>query len=175
MLRCAIAIAGFTPGEVDLLRRAMNRKRSKQAMEELRQRFVEGAKRNDVTEATALRIFNTLKGFAEYGLCKSYVAGFALLAYQSAWLKYYYPAEFYTALLNKQPMGFYTLEVIVGDAKRHGVAIFPMDVHRSQARGTVEEGKIRLGFRYVKEMGEAAITNLEEARAKAPFSSLRDF
>jgi error-prone DNA polymerase len=116
VLRCAIAVAGFTPGEADSLRRAMSRKRSKRAMEELRQRFIEGAKSNGVSEATALCVFNTLKGFAEYGFCKSHAAGFALLAYQSAWLKYYYPAEFYAALLNNQPMGFYTPEVIVGDA-----------------------------------------------------------
>jgi len=175
VLRCAIAIAGFTPGEADSLRRAMSRKRSKQAMEELRQRFIDGAKANGVTEATAVHIFNTLKGFAEYGFCKSHAAGFAFLAYQSAWLKYYYPAEFYAALLNNQPMGFYSPEVIIGDARRHGVEILPVEINRSCARCTVEEGKIRLGFRYVKEMGETAVANLEAARAKAPFSSLKDF
>jgi error-prone DNA polymerase len=144
-------------------------------MEELRQRFVEGAKRNNVTDATALRIFNTLKGFAEYGFCKSHAVGFALLAYQSAWLKYYYPVEFYAAILNNQPMGFYTPEVIVGDAKRHGVHILPVDVNHSWERCSVENGKLRLGFRYVKEMGEAAIAELEKARAEAPFTSLADF
>jgi error-prone DNA polymerase len=175
VLRCAIAIAGFTPGEADLLRRAMSRKRSKQAMEELRQRFIEGARSNGVSEATALRIFNTLKGFAEYGFCKSHAAGFALLAYRSAWLKYYYPAEFYAALLNNQPMGFYTPEVIVGDAKRHGVEVLPVDINRSRGRCTVEGGKLRLGFRYVKEMGEVAIAEIEKARSRAPFTSLMDF
>jgi len=175
VLRSAIAIAGFTPGEADSLRRAMSRKRSRQAMEELRQRFLEGAKGNGINETTAIRVFNTLKGFAEYGFCKSHAAGFALLAYQSAWLKYYYPAEFYAALLNNQPMGFYTPEVIVGDAKRHGVQVLPVDINRSRARCSVEEGKLRLGFRYVKEMGETAIANLEKARDSAPFTSLRDF
>jgi len=175
VLRCAIAVAGFTPGEADSLRRAMSRKRSKQAMEELRQRFIDGAKGNGVSEATALRVFNTLKGFAEYGFCKSHAAGFALLAYRSAWLKYYYPAEFYAALLNNQPMGFYTPEVIVGDAKRHGVEVLPVDINRSSGRCTVEDGKLRLGFRYVKEMGKAAIAGIEKARAEAPFTSLADF
>lgn len=126
----------------------------------LRQRFLQGARQNDISEAVAKKVFDTLKGFAQYGFCKSHAAGFALLAYQSAWLKYYYPAEFYAALLNNQPMGFYTPEVVAGDAKRHGVQILPVDVNRSCAHCTVEEGKIRLGFRYVKEMGEAAITNL---------------
>jgi len=175
VLRCAIAVAGFTPGEADSLRRAMSRKRSKRAMEELRQRFIEGAKSNGVSEATALRIFNTLKGFAEYGFCKSHAAGFALLAYQSAWLKYYYPTEFYAALLNNQPMGFYTPEVIVGDAKRHGIEVLPVDINRSSGRCTVEDGKLRLGFRYVKEMGQAANAEIEKARAEAPFTSLADF
>jgi error-prone DNA polymerase len=175
VLRSAIAVAGFTPGEADSLRRAMSRKRSRQAMEELRQRFLKGAERNGVGEATAVRVFNTLKGFAEYGFCKSHAAGFALLAYQSAWLKYYYPAEFYAALLNNQPMGFYTPEVIIGDAKRHGVRVLPVDINHSRDRCTVEEGRLRLGFRYVKEMGEAAITDLEKARAEEPFMSLREF
>jgi error-prone DNA polymerase len=175
VLRAAIAVAGFTPGEADSLRRAVSRKRSKQAMEELRQCFLQGARANGIGDAAAGRIFDTLKGFAEYGFCKSHAAGFALLAYQSAWLKYYYPAEFYAALLNNQPMGFYTPEVIVGDAKRHGVAVLPVDINHSQARCTVEEGKLRLGFCYVKEMGEAAIANLEKARTEASFVSLRDF
>jgi len=175
VLRCAIAIAGFSPGEADSLRRAMSRKRSKQAMEELRQRFVEGARKSGATEATGLRIFNTLKGFAEYGFCKSHAAGFALLAYQSAWLKYYYPAEFYAALLNNQPMGFYTPEVIVGDAKRHGVEVLPVSINHSRGRCKVENGKLRLGFRYVKEMGEVSITELEKIRDETLFASLADF
>lgn len=175
VLRCAIAIAGFTPGEADSLRRAMSRKRSRQAMEELRQRFIEGAKRNGVSEATARCIFSTLKGFAEYGFCKSHAAGFALLAYQSAWLKHYFPTEFYAALLNNQPMGFYTPEVIVGDAKRHGVEVLPVDVNRSSGHCTVEDGKLRLGLCYVKGMGEAAIAEIEKSRVEAPFTSLGDF
>lgn len=175
VLRAAIVIAGFSPGEADSLRRAMSRKRSRQAMEDMRQRFLQGAAKNGISEAVARRIFDTLKGFAEYGFCKSHAAGFALLAYQSAWLKYHYAAEFYAALLNNQPMGFYSPEVIVGDAKRHGAEILPVNVNCSQARCTVEEAKIRLGFRYVKEMGETAIANLEEARARSHFSSLSDF
>lgn len=175
VLKAAIAIAGFTPGEADSLRRAMSRKRSRHAIEEMRQRFLQGARENGISEPVAGRIFNTLKGFAEYGFCKSHAAGFALLAYQSAWLKYYYPAEFYAALLNNQPMGFYTPEVIVGDAKRHGIQILSADLNHSQGRCTVEQGNIRLGFVYVKEMGEAATAGLEEARAKAPFTSLSDF
>jgi error-prone DNA polymerase len=174
VLRAAIAIAGFSPGEADSLRRAMSRKRSRRAMEEIRQRFQEGAANNDISRSVASRIFRTLEGFAEYGFCKSHAAGFALLAYQSAWLKHYYPTEFYAALLNNQPMGFYSPEVIVGDAKRHGVEVLPVNINHSSGRCTVDGGKLRLGFRYVKEMGEAAVDDIERARAKAPFSSLRD-
>ena len=174
VLKCAIAVAGFSPGEADSLRRAMSRKRSRQAMEQLKQRFLDGARRNGVGEALAIRIFDTLKGFAEYGFCKSHAAGFALLAYQSAWLKCYYHAEFYAALLNNQPMGFYTPAVIVGDARRHGVQILSVHINRSCGDCVLEEDKVRLGFRYVKDMGAAAIADLEEGRARAPYSSLDD-
>jgi len=85
VLKAAIAIARFTPEEADSLRRAMSRKRSRHAIEEMRQRFLQGARDNGISEPVAGRIFNTLKGFAEYGFYKSHAAGFALLAYQSAW------------------------------------------------------------------------------------------
>lgn len=174
VIQVAIAIAGFTPGEADSLRRAMSCKRSKQAMMELRQRFMEGAKKNGVAENAAARIFHALRGFAEYGFCKSHAAGFALLCYQSAWLKRYYAPEFYAALLNNQPMGFYIPEVIVNDARRHGVTVLPVDINRSRGRCTVEGGKVRLGFRYVKGVGEKAWQRIEEEREKGPFGSLRD-
>lgn len=174
VLRCAITIAGFSPGEADSLRRAMSKKRSLLAMEQIRERFLDGAEKNSIGKDVAERVFDTLKGFAEYGFCKSHAAGFALLAYQSAWLKCYYPAEFYAAILNNQPMGFYSPEVIIGDAKRHGIAVLPVDINCSQGKCTIEGNGVRLGFLYVKEMGEAAIVDLEEAQSKAPFSSLED-
>jgi len=144
-------------------------------MEDLRRHFLQGALKNGISERTAMRIFDTLKGFAEYGFCKSHAAGFALLAYQSAWLKYYYPAEFYAALLNNQPMGFYTPEVIIGDAKRHGVQMLPVDINHSQGHCAIEGGKVRLGFRYIKQMGERAIASIQAARKGGLFSSLADF
>ena len=175
VIKVAVAVAGFTPGEADALRRAMSRKRSQRAMEELRQRFIEGARRNGVTEKEAAEVFNKLRGFAQYGFCKSHAAGFALLAYESAWLKRHYAPEFYAALLNNQPMGFYTPEVIVGDARRHGVEVLPVHINKSRGCCTVEDGRVRLGFRYVKEMGEAVAGKLEEARNTSPFTSLKDF
>ena len=175
VLRAAIAVASFSPGEADSLRRAMSHKRSLRAMEEIRARFLQGAHQNGISEKVATRVFDTLCGFAEYGFCKSHAAGFALLAYESAWLKYYYPAEFYTALLNNQPMGFYSPEVIVGDARRHGVQVLPVDINRSEGFCTVQDGMVRLGFRCVKEMGETAIARLKKARTESLFTSLADF
>ncbi|HEV8669247.1 MAG TPA: error-prone DNA polymerase, partial [Candidatus Limnocylindria bacterium] len=138
ILKVAMAIAGFTPAEGDRLRRAMSRARSSADMERLRAPFVAGALRSGVPETTANEIFGQIAGFAEFGFCKSHAAAFALTAYHTAHLKLYYPAEFYVALLNNQPMGFYSPAVIAGDAKRHGVRILPVDVNVSLAKATVE-------------------------------------
>jgi error-prone DNA polymerase len=183
VIQVATAIADFTPGEADSLRRAMTRKKPQRAMNEMRQRFLEGAKRNGVDADGASRIFQALEGFAEYGFCKSHAAGFALLCYQSAWLKRYYPVEFYCALLNNQPMGFYSPEVIVRDAQRHRVEVLPADINQSSDRCTIEGSqtspgpgqRIRLGFRYIKEIGEKAMDQIMAERQSAPYASFDDF
>src|SRR5438132_960819 len=138
ILRVAIAAAGFSPSAADLLRRAMSRARSSADMEKLRGPFVTGAAAKGVDDVTANEIFRQIAAFAEFGFCKSHAAAFALTAYHTAHLKLYYPAEFYVGLLNNQPMGFYSPAVIAGDAKRHGVAILPVDVNRSSAKAVVE-------------------------------------
>jgi error-prone DNA polymerase len=138
ILRVAIAAAGFSPSAADMLRRAMSRARSSADMEKLRGPFVSGAGAKGVDDVTANEIFRQIAAFAEFGFCKSHAAAFALTAYHTAHLKLYYPAEFYVALLNNQPMGFYSPAVIAGDAKRHGVAILPVDVNRSFAQAVVE-------------------------------------
>jgi error-prone DNA polymerase len=138
ILRVAIAAAGFSPSAADMLRRAMSRARSSADMEKLRGPFVGGARAKGVDDVTANEIFRQIAAFAEFGFCKSHAAAFALTAYHTAHLKLYYPAEFYVALLNTQPMGFYSPAVIAGDAKRHGVAILPVDVNRSFAKAVVE-------------------------------------
>ncbi|MFW6055876.1 MAG: DNA polymerase III subunit alpha [Chloroflexota bacterium] len=175
VIQSAIAIANFTPGEADQLRRAMSRKRSHEAVAKLKDRFMQGALANDVDTESAERVFASLEGFAQYGFCKSHAAGFALLCYQSAWLKRYYPVEFYCALLNNQPMGFYRPEVVVHDAQRHGIKMLPVDVNRSESLCCVEEGGVRLGFAYVKELGTKARARLLEERKKREFCSLDDF
>ena len=175
VIRIAMAIAGFSPGEADHLRRAMSRHRSEFEMEKLRERFIEGAVENGVDEQTAKEIFRQLAGFASYGFCKSHAAAFAKTAYDTLYLKAHFPTEFYCALLNNQPMGFYSPEVIVGDARRHGVRVLPVHVNRSHARCILDDGGIRLGVSYVHGLGKAGIARLEEAREDGQFRSLRDF
>ncbi|HUG56362.1 MAG TPA: error-prone DNA polymerase [Candidatus Limnocylindrales bacterium] len=139
ILRVAMAIAGFTPASADRLRRAMSRARSAEDMERLREPFVSGALAKGVDAAVANEVFRQIAAFAEFGFCKSHAAAFALTAYHTAHLKLYYPAEFYVALLNNQPMGFYSPAVIAGDAKRHGIRILPVDVNASLVKATVEK------------------------------------
>jgi error-prone DNA polymerase len=140
VIRVAVALAGFTPGEADRLRRAMSRSRSTAAMVELRGRFVDGAQANGVDREIAEEAFRQLQGFATYGFCKSHAAAFALVAYQTVWLKAHYPLEFFCALLNHQPMGFYSPDVVVNDAKRHGIRVLRPDVNRSEDCCTLEQG-----------------------------------
>jgi error-prone DNA polymerase len=176
VLQVAMALAGFTAGQAEALRRAMSRKRSREAMESLWRQFRIGALENGVDEKTARRVFDKLLGFAEFGFPKSHSVAFALLAYQSAWLKKYYPAEFYCALLNAQPMGFYPPHVLTKDAQRHGIEVLSPDVTRSGARCTVEGGGVRIGFAYVEGIGQEAARALEdERRQSGPFRSLSDF
>src|SRR5207249_9804199 len=139
ILRVAMTVASFSPSAADMLRRAMSRARSAADMERLRAPFVDGARRKGVDEKTANEIFGQIAGFAEFGFCKSHAAAFALTAYHTAHLKLYYPAEFYVGLFNNQPMGFYSPAVIAGDAKRHGIAILPVDVNRSVAKAVIEQ------------------------------------
>ena len=180
VIRVAMVLAGFTPGDADLLRRAMSRSRSAEAMAELRERFITGAQAHGVEVAVAAEVFTQLQGFATYGFCKSHAASFALIAYQTLWLKAHYPAEFYCSLLNHQPMGFYAPEVVIGDAKRHSIAVLRPDVNRSEDGCTLEDGAdgrlpLRLGLRYLSGLGEAGRTRLVATRGTGPFADLADF
>ena len=132
VLDVAIALAGFTVGEAEGLRRAMSRKRSRAALESHRVRFIEGAVRNGVTEKVADTVYDKLVGFSGFGFPKSHAAAFGLLAYQSQWLRHHYPAEFLCSLLNAQPMGFYPPASLVRDAQRRGVEVLPPDVNLSE-------------------------------------------
>ena len=205
VLMVAQAMGGFTAGEADQLRRAMSRKRSLEVMESYRERFLAGAAERGVAPRTAEGVFDNLLGFAEFGFPKSHAAAFALLAYQSAWLKRYYAPEFGCALFNNQPMGFYPPHVLTNDAQRHGVEVRRPDVNISAVRCTVEPatrdhprlpvpgygqppahpqpvedrasgGAIRVGLGYVQGVGKAGGAAVERARAReGPFRSLFDF
>ena len=160
LLRMAMVAAGFTGGQAEELRRAMGFKRSEKRMRQIEVQLREGMARNGITGDTAERIIGSITSFALYGFPESHAASFALLAYASAWLKVHYPAAFYAALLNNQPMGFYHPATLVKDAQRRGVRFHPIDVQQSDWPCTIEEdGAIRLGLRYVnglrKEMGQA--------------------
>ena len=179
VIRVAVAIAGFSPGDADHLRRAISRSRSRDEMKQLGVRFMAGALANGVDGETAAEVFGQLSAFSGYGFCKSHAAAFALVAYQTLYLKVYYPAAFFCAILNHQPMGFYAPEVLVGDAKRHGVPVLSPDVNRSQEACTLERVNssiaIRLGLRYVHGLGEAGQGLVVQRRDAHPFQDLRDF
>ncbi len=139
VMRIAIEVAGFSAGESDGFRRAMGTWRSTREMEKLHRRFVDGCLRQPgMDEATAEELFRRVAAFASFGFAKSHAAAFARTAYESAFLKLFYPAQFLVGLINAQPMGFYPVEVLVNDAKRHGVAVIPVDVNASAYRTTAE-------------------------------------
>ncbi|MFQ5472750.1 MAG: DNA polymerase III subunit alpha, partial [Dehalococcoidia bacterium] len=131
VLQVAMAIAGFTAGQAESLRRAMSRKRSTEAIAKLKEQFIEGCLANNVSARMAESVFQKVRGFAEFGFPKSHAAAFGLLAYQTAWLRTYYPAESLCALFNAQPMGFYAPHVLVNDGKRHGIHVLPPDINGS--------------------------------------------
>ncbi len=175
VLEVAIALAGFTVGEAEGLRRAMSRKRSRDALEAYRERFVAGAAAKDVNEETANLVFDKLVGFSGFGFPKAHAAAFGLLAYQSQWLRRHHPAEFLCALLNAQPMGFYPPATLVRDAQRRAVVVLPSDVNLSGARCAIAGGAVRIGLNYVQSVGEEdAEALVAEREANGPFADVAD-
>jgi error-prone DNA polymerase len=175
VLEVATALAGFSIGEAEGLRRAMSRKRSLEAIEAFRGRFVEGAVGQGVAEEVADAVFDKLVGFSGFGFPKSHAAAFGLLAYQSAWLRNRYPAEFLCALLNAQPMGFYPPASLVRDAQRRGVEVRPPDVNRSAAHCALEGEAVRIGLTYVRSLGEEEAKTVAGERERGGlFTSMRE-
>jgi DNA polymerase III alpha subunit len=139
VMKIAIDVAGFTPAGSDGFRRAMGTWRSTREMEKLHAQFVDGCvDRSGMARDDAEELFRRCAAFASFGFAKSHAAAFARTAYESSFLKLFYPAQFTVGLINAQPMGFYPVEVLVNDAKRHGVAVLPVDVNRSSYRTTTE-------------------------------------
>jgi error-prone DNA polymerase len=171
VLEVAIALAGFSVGEAEGLRRAMSRKRSEEAIEAFRERFVEGAVAKGVEPKLADEVYDKLVGFSGFGFPKSHAAAFGLLAYQSAWLRHHYPGEFLCALLNAQPMGFYPPASLVRDAQRRGVEVRPPHVNRSEAKCSIEDGAVRIGLEYVSSLGA---DDAKTVAARAPFENVVD-
>jgi error-prone DNA polymerase len=172
VLDVAMAAARFSIGEAEGLRRAMSRKRSEEAIEAWRPRFVAGAVENGIDHETANAIYDKVAGFAGFGFPKSHAAAFGLLAYQSAWLRRYYPGEFLCALMNAQPMGFYPPSSLVRDAQRRGVEVRPPHVNRSLAECTIEDGAVRVGVGYVNAVGEDDARAIEAGRPYADVGDL---
>lgn len=189
LMEIAIHGAGFNPTEADQLRRAMGSKRGVERIDALEGRLREGFAKKGITGAVADDIVNRIKAFASFGFAESHALSFALLVYASAWLKRHYPAAFLAALLNAQPMGFYSPQSLVHDAKRHGVEVRKPDINRSAAGAGLEEGDgpsqcsscfhapqpaVRLGLASVRgidtELGERIVA----ARGGTPFTSLTD-
>ena len=155
LLRIAMVAAGFTGGQAEELRRAFGFKRSERRMKQIEVQLRDGMARQGITGDAAEQIITSITSFALYGFPESHAASFALLAYASAYLKVHYPAAFYTALLNNQPMGFYHPSTLVKDAQRRGVRFHPIDVQLSGWDCAIEaDGAIRLGLRYVSGLRE---------------------
>ena len=176
VIKVARDMAGFTAGQGELLRRALGKKDATAAIASFKEAFLQGAMAKGVPESIANSVFIKLLGFGSYSFPKSHAASFAVVVYQSAWLRKYHPAPFFAALLNNMPMGFYSPSTVVNDARRHGIKVLPVDINVSEADCTVVNRRtIRLGIHYVKSMGDRAAERLLMGRADTPFVSLEDF
>jgi error-prone DNA polymerase len=199
LMQMAIDVAGFTPGDADQLRQAMGSKRSRQRMEQLRQRLYDGMAVNGITGETADAIYDKLAAFANYGFPESHSVSFAYLVYASSWIKLHYPAAFCAALLNAQPMGFYSPQSLVHDARRHGVVVHGPDVNASAWNATLQPTSgsnwadlhdlsscksaqfgdggqgdgpdVRLGIGYVRHIGDELAKRIDAGR---PYVSMED-
>jgi error-prone DNA polymerase len=177
LMQIAIDVAGFTTTEADELRQAMSAKRSGERMARLRDRLFAGMAARQVSEEVAEQVYTALAAFANFGFPESHSVAFAYLVYSTAWCKVHYPAAFTAGLLNAQPMGFWSPQSLVADAKRHGVVVRRPDVNAGQATAGLEEiggtgpGVVRLGLASVRGVGEETATRIEEGR---PWSGQED-
>jgi len=182
VIRLAMVAADYSPGEADQLRRDMAAWRRGGRIERHRETLINRMTAKGIEPEFAERVFEQIRGFGEYGFPESHAASFALIAYGTAWMKCHYPEVFTCALLNAQPMGFYSPATIVEDAKRHGVEVRPVDIQASRWDCTLEpaaEGRyrfaVRMGLRYVKGLGKGQGERVEGARRERPFGSPEDF
>ncbi|SDD28830.1 error-prone DNA polymerase [Sanguibacter gelidistatuariae] len=187
LMQMAIDVADFTPAEADQLRRAMGSKRSVERMEAMHERLLDGMAAKGIDRDTGEEIFGKLKGFADFGFPESHAYSFAYLVYASAWLKVRHPAAFYAGLLAAQPMGFYSPQSLVADARRRGVTVLRPDINASGAQALVERVPdglggsglgvlgVRLGLASVRSVADDVAQRLVAERAAGgPFADLRD-
>ena len=175
LLRMAMIAAGFSGGQAEELRRAFGFKRSERRMAEIETKLRAGMTVNGIVGSTQDEIIQSITSFALYGFPESHAASFALIAYASAYLKCHYLAAFTAAILNNQPMGFYSPATLVKDAQRHGLKTRPIDVMRSNWECTLEGAlALRIGLRYVRGLHEAASSAIVRARNEKPFTSIDD-
>ena len=178
VMQISILAAGFTPGEADGLRRAMAAWKRKGGLSRYYDRIVEGMTARGYAREFAEQIFEQIKGFSEYGFPESHAASFALLVYASSWIKCHEPAAFLAALLNSQPMGFYSPSQLVQDARRHGVEVRPVDVMYSDTDTSLEDlpgtPAVRLGLHLVHGLRRASADRIMTERSKAPFDSAEE-
>ncbi|MBI2711914.1 MAG: PHP domain-containing protein [Bdellovibrio sp.] len=176
VMKVAMVIADFSPGEADELRRAIGAWRSSGSIEKLGLRLKKGLLANGLPEEFVERIFKQIQGFAEYGFPESHAASFALLAYASSYLKAHYPSEFTCGLLNSQPMGFYSSHTLVEEAKRQGVIVLPVDPNESDWDCTCDaQSRLRIGLRVVQGLRQDQAKLLIQERRKERFKGLADF
>ncbi len=179
IMKMAIKLAGFTPGDADKLRKAIGAWRSAGSLDTMGKKLKEGLIRAGLSEEFSERIFLQIQGFSEYGFPESHAASFALLAYVSCWLKCHHPTEFLVAMLNSQPMGFYAPHTLVDDAKRNGVNVLPVSATRSEWTsvrvGELGSKDVRLGFHQIGGMAEPEWIRIQAARAGDAFIGLQDF
>jgi error-prone DNA polymerase len=196
LMQLAVDCAGFSAAEADQLRQAMGSKRSQARMARMRERLMQGMAERGITGTTAEEIYTKLEAFSSFGFPESHSVSFAYLVYSSSWIKYHYCAEFAAALLNAQPMGFYSPHTIVRDARRHGVQVLGPDLNASRRDATLEPrtadveavGRpvrgfhaeashlaVRLGLRSVRGLHDALLDHIDDERAEEPFHDLEDF
>ena len=178
VMQLAVVAAGFTPGEADQLRRAMAAWKRRGGLGPFEVKLIRGMRARGYTEEFARQIFRQIEGFGEYGFPESHSASFALLVYVSAWLKHHEPAAFTAALLNSQPMGFYSASQLTQDARRHGVEVRPVDINQSDWDCTLEahddgQATLRLGLRMVKGLSEESGKSITEEREAGAYQSIQ--
>ncbi len=175
VMQIAIEGAGYSGGEADQLRRDMAAWKKNGRLARHQQRLHDGFIARGISEEFSARLYKQIQGFGEYGFPESHAASFALLVYASSWLKVHHPAAFAAALVNSQPMGFYSPNTILEDARRHGVRVLPIDVTKSDWDCTLEAPQaIRVGLRQIKGLGEDAGKRVQDARNAQPFADVAD-